>query len=97
MEETKKKILVTILMPACNEEGSIGGTIRRIRELHPEYEILVVDDGSTDKTLQVAMDAGANVWPHPYNIGNGAAIKTGLRIAQGEWVVMTKRWPRDRR
>ena len=87
-KENRKKILVTVLIPACNEEGSIGDTIRRIRELHPDYEILVVDDGSTDKTLQVAMDSGANVWPHPYNIGNGAAIKTGLRIARGEWVVM---------
>ncbi len=38
--------------------------------------------------MQAAMDAGANVWPHPYNIGNGAAIKTGLRMAQGEWVIM---------
>jgi glycosyltransferase involved in cell wall biosynthesis len=50
--------------------------------------VLVIDDGSTDKTMQVAMDAGANVWPHPYNIGNGAAIKSGLRVARGEWIVM---------
>lgn len=86
--EEKKKVLVTILMPAYNEEQSIGKTIRRLKELYPDFEILVVDDGSTDNTLQVAMNAGANVWPHPYNIGNGAAIKTGLRIARGEWVVM---------
>ena len=85
MEDNKKKFPVTILMPAYKEELSIGETIRRARELYPEYEILVVDDGSTDNTLQVAMDAGANVWPHPYNIGNGAAIKSGLRVAQGEW------------
>lgn len=82
------RVIVTVLLPAFNEEKSIGTTVRKIKELHPEFEILVVDDGSTDKTMQEAMDAGANVWPHPYNIGNGAAIKTGLRIAKGEWVLM---------
>ena len=86
--DEKKKVLVTILMPAYNEEQSIGKTVTRLKELYPDFEILVVDDGSTDNTLQVAMNAGANVWPHPYNIGNGAAIKTGLRIARGEWVIM---------
>ena len=86
--EERKNVLVTILMPAYNEELSIGTTVQKLKELYPDFEILVVDDGSTDDTMQVAMDAGANVWPHPYNIGNGAAIKTGLRIAQGEWVVM---------
>ena len=86
--DEKKNVLVTVLMPAYNEEQSIGNTVCRLKELYPDFEILVVDDGSTDNTMQVAMDAGANVWPHPYNIGNGAAIKTGLRIAQGEWVVM---------
>lgn len=88
MDEPKKKISVTILMPAFNEESSIGVTVRRLKEIYPDFEILVVDDGSTDNTLNVAMEAGANVWPHPYNIGNGAAIKSGLRVAQGEWVVM---------
>ncbi|MDD2464665.1 MAG: glycosyltransferase family 2 protein [Desulfobulbus sp.] len=86
--EQKKKYEVTVLLPAYNEEGVIGSTVEKIRALHPDFEILVVDDGSTDNTLQEAMAAGANVWPHPYNIGNGAAVKTGLRCAQGEWVVM---------
>lgn len=79
---------VTVLIPAYNEEMVIGETIKKIKELYPEFEILVVDDGSTDDTLKVAIETGANVWPHPYNIGNGAAIKSGLRIAKGEWIVM---------
>lgn len=79
---------VTVLLPAYNEEQSIGRTIADIKALYPDFEILVIDDGSTDNTLKVAMDAGANVWPHPYNLGNGAAIKTGLRCAAGKWVVM---------
>lgn len=81
-------ISVTVLLPAYNEEEAITATIKRIKELHPNFEILVVDDGSTDNTMQAAMDGGANVWPHPYNIGNGAAIKTGLRCAKGDWVIM---------
>ena len=85
---TDSKPKVTIVLPAYNEGKSIGNTVRRVKELHPDFEVLVIDDGSTDKTMQVAMDAGANVWPHPYNIGNGAAIKSGLRVAKGEWIVM---------
>lgn len=86
--EDKKRYEVTILLPAYNEDKVIGGTIRKIRSMYPEFEVLVVDDGSSDTTLQEAMAAGANVWPHPYNMGNGAAIKSGLRCAQGEWVIM---------
>jgi len=79
---------VTIVLPAYNEEMNIGNTVRRLREQYPDFEILVIDDCSTDKTMQVAMEAGANVWPHPYNMGNGAAVKTGLRLAAGEWIVL---------
>ena len=86
--EQNKRCEVTILLPAYNEAGVIGETIRAIRALHPDFEILVVDDGSTDNTMREAMEAGANVWPHPYNMGNGAAIKSGLRCARGEWVLM---------
>ncbi|MFC1826328.1 glycosyltransferase family 2 protein [Thermodesulfobacteriota bacterium] len=88
METTSGSVEVTILLPAYNEEQSIGNTIREIKKLHPDYEIFVVDDGSTDRTQEEAVKAGANVWKHPHNIGNGAAIKTGLRYASGEWVLM---------
>ena len=79
---------VTILLPAYNEEQSIGQTILKIKELYPDFEVMVVDDGSTDNTREEALKAGANVWSHPYNIGNGAAIKTGLRYASGDWIIM---------
>ncbi|SHO45776.1 glycosyltransferase family 2 protein [Desulfopila aestuarii] len=87
MKETER-VEVTILIPAFNEEQSIGNTISKLKEMYPCFEILVIDDGSTDDTMQIAMDAGASVWPHPYNIGNGAAIKSGLRLAKGEWIIM---------
>ena len=86
--DASQSVEVTILLPAFNEEQSIGKTIRKIKHLYPDYEILVVDDGSTDRTREEAVMAGAHVWKHPYNIGNGAAVKTGLRYASGEWILM---------
>jgi glycosyltransferase involved in cell wall biosynthesis len=88
MAETNRKPAVTVVLPAFNEAEVVGETVKRIRELHPDFEVLVVDDGSTDSTMQAAMDAGANVWPHPYNMGNGAAVKSGLRAARGDYVVL---------
>ena len=84
MKKQENQPKITILLPAYNEEANIGETISKIRNLYPDFEILVVDDGSTDNTLKIAMDAGANVWPHPYNIGNGAAVNqnTPVQIIQ---------------
>jgi len=79
---------VTIILPAFNEEQAIADTIHSLKSLYPDYEILVVDDGSTDGTAQKAIEAGATVCRHPYNIGNGAAVKTGIRRARGEYVIM---------
>ncbi len=78
---------VSVIIPAFNEAEMIGDVIRRITALYPGYEILVINDGSTDDTGRVAVDAGAVVYSHPYNIGNGAAIKSGIRIASGDILV----------
>ena len=78
---------VSIIIPANNEMHSIGEVVTEIKRLHPDSEIIVVDDGSTDDTARLAHEAGATVCNHPYNIGNGAAVKTGIRVAQGKVLV----------
>jgi glycosyltransferase involved in cell wall biosynthesis len=73
---------VSIMTPAFNEAQGIGGLISEIRHLYPDSEIIVIDDGSADQTAEVVGRAGALVYRHPYNIGNGAAIKSGIRAAR---------------
>ena len=77
---------VSIIIPAHNEVESIGKIISSIRSLHPDFEIIVVDDGSNDETGAEANNQGVLVY-YPYNIGNGAAIKSGIRIASGKVLV----------
>jgi len=79
---------VTVVIPAYNEEKVIGKVLKRIGELYPDFEVLVVNDGSTDETAKVAIKEGAYVYSLPYNIGNGAAVKTGIRYASGDIIVL---------
>ena len=83
---------VSVIIPAYNEAVSIGGLVDRItgvlEKLGRPWEVVVVDDGSTDGTLDCLKDKDVTVVAHPYNIGNGAAIKTGIRHCSGDIVVM---------
>jgi glycosyltransferase involved in cell wall biosynthesis len=81
------KTEVSIIIPAYNEAHTVGNLISKIVELYPEFEVLVINDGSTDDTSAVAKGAGAKVLNHPYNIGNGAAVKNGIRHAKGEILI----------
>lgn len=78
---------ISIVLPAKNESKAIGNTILSIVRIYPDAEIIVVNDGSTDDTSSIAQKAGAKVINHPYSKGNGAAIKTGTRAANGEIIV----------
>lgn len=78
---------LSVVLPAKNETGAIGDTITKIQALNIVHEILVINDGSSDNTKNVAEQAGAKVISHPYSKGNGAAIKTGARHATGDIIV----------
>ncbi|WP_232280656.1 MULTISPECIES: glycosyltransferase family 2 protein [Chloroflexus] len=79
---------VSVVIPAYNEAHGIARVIERIRTYIPTAEIIVVDDCSQDDTAAVARAAGARVIRHPVNRGNGAAVKTGIRRAHGEVVLL---------
>jgi glycosyltransferase involved in cell wall biosynthesis len=83
---------ISIIIPAKDEGSGIGQVLERVCTvmdgLGRSYEVLVVDDGSGDATAEEARRAGAAVIRHPYNIGNGAAVKTGIRGARGSILVM---------
>jgi glycosyltransferase involved in cell wall biosynthesis len=80
--------LTTVVIPALNEAASIAAVIAELNAAARWGEILVVDDGSTDSTAADAERAGARVIRHPYTKGNGAAVKTGIRQAQGRFVLI---------
>src|SRR5512147_2166628 len=78
----------SVVVPAFNEGPSIGALVTDLRSAADWHEILVVDDGSQDGTGDRATAAGARVIRHPYNKGNGAAVKTGIRQATGECILI---------
>jgi glycosyltransferase involved in cell wall biosynthesis len=69
------------IVPAYNEAGAIAGTIADIRTHAPDFDVVVVDDGSTDRTAHVATAAGAHVIRLPFNLGIGGAMQTGYQYA----------------
>ncbi len=90
---TRRVTSLSVVMPAKNESASIGTLISQVQTVLSErgglqYEIVVIDDGSTDGTGDVARAAGARVIRHPQSLGNGAAVKRGFREARGKWITM---------
>ena len=69
------------IVPALNEERSVGRLLDELRALDPGLEVVVVSDGSTDATAEVAAQGGAHVVRLPFNLGIGAAVQTGFRFA----------------
>jgi len=79
---------VSVVIPAYNEGQTIGQVIGAAREQCPDAEVVVVDDASSDDTAEQAAAAGARVIRRPYNIGNGAGVKTGIRASTGDVIVV---------
>lgn len=78
---------ISVVIPAKNESASLEAVLGDIARYANPLEVIVVDDGSTDATAAIARAAGARVVSHPYSMGNGAAIKSGIRAARGSVVV----------
>jgi glycosyltransferase involved in cell wall biosynthesis len=70
------------ILPAYNEAASVAGVIEELRAVDPDFELLVIDDGSVDATAVVAKQAGARVIRLPFNVGIGGAVQTGLQYAR---------------
>jgi len=78
---------VSIILPAKNESEGLTKLLPRITELHPDAEVIVINDCSDDNTIDICQQYGVRVINHPYTMGNGSAIKTGTRASSGEILV----------
>lgn len=88
VEVVRTPYRLSVIMPAFNESATIEAVLGRVAAQLPEAELIVVDDASSDDTAARAERAGARVIRQPYNKGNGAAVKAGIRAAQGEVVLL---------
>lgn len=80
---------ISIILPAFNEVENLAPLLKGLQALElSSTEIIVVDDGSTDGSAEIAEVIGVKVIRHPYNIGNGAAVKSGIRAARGKTLVL---------
>lgn len=85
---------LSVVVPARNEEPNLGGLLTELQQalgrlVQLEFvEVLVIDDGSTDRTGELAAAHGARVVRHPEGLGNGAAVKRGIREAKGDWILL---------
>ena len=72
---------VLVVIPALDEERCLGGVLARLAAVDVECDVVLVDDGSTDQTVRIALAGGATVLRHPFNLGHGAALQTGFQHA----------------
>jgi glycosyltransferase involved in cell wall biosynthesis len=81
-------VKLSIIIPAKNEADGLNRLLPELKSAQPEAQIIVVNDGSTDNTADICEQQAVECVTHPYSKGNGAAIKSGVRAATGEVLVM---------
>ena len=78
---------ISIIIPAKNEEAGLKKILPELKAISNEWQVLIVNDGSDDGTVDVCKQYNVEVESHQYSKGNGAAIKTGARLARGKILI----------